>query len=72
MSGLIWNPGDTGPEDERECKDDCASWEGDECNCAPDEPDGPDGCADDWPGKGRVRAELRGVSVLNLREVDRD
>lgn len=47
MPGLIWNPGDTGPDDERECAEDCASWDGDECDCAPDEYDGPDGCADD-------------------------
>lgn len=36
--GLIWNPGDTGPEDERECKDDCASHDGEECDCKEEDP----------------------------------
>lgn len=38
MPGLAWNPGDTGPEDERECTEECASHDGGECNCQEEDP----------------------------------
>jgi hypothetical protein len=36
---VVWNPGDCGPEDDRECAEGCASWEGDECDCRSDKHD---------------------------------
>ena len=39
---LAWNPGECGPEEGRECREECASWDGEECNCV-DEYDGSDG-----------------------------
>lgn len=38
---MAWNPGDTGPADERECSESCASHEGGDCDCQQSDP-GPD------------------------------
>ena len=49
MPGIIWNPGDCGPEDERECTEECASHEGGDCDCqTDDEPDFDVGGDDDF------------------------
>lgn len=44
--GMAWNPGDCGPEDERECSESCASWEGGDCDCQESDP-GPDSVWED-------------------------
>lgn len=36
--GISMDPADHCPDDDHECSDECASWDGDDCNCR-EEPD---------------------------------
>lgn len=47
VTGLAWNPGDTGPDEGDECAEGCASWEGGQCDCRLDDQEFPDFAEDE-------------------------